>query len=81
MPLATGKNPISLILTVEKSSSLRVKMTEFYFLPYKAAEIYGKETENPHFGRSGCPISTGLYAILLILAVDAVVAVLPKAEQ
>ena len=56
-------------------------MTEFYFLPYKAAEIYGKETENPHFGRSGCPISTGLYAILLLLAVEAVVAVLPKAEQ
>ena len=81
MPLATGKNPISLILTVEKSSSLRVKMTEFYFLPYKAAEIYGKETENSHFGRSGILISTGLYAIFLILAVEAVVIVLPKAEQ
>ena len=71
MPLTTGKNPISLVSTVEKSFPLRAKMTELCFLPYQAAEIYGTKTEISCFGRSEISISTGRHAILLIFAVDA----------
>ena len=46
-------------------------MTELYFLPYKAAEIYGTGNEISCFGRSEIPISTGQHAILLISAVEA----------
>ena len=52
----TGKNPIFLIPTVGKSFSLRVKMTELYFQPYKVTEIYGTEIEIFCFGRSETPI-------------------------
>ena len=68
-----GKNTIFLIPTVGKPFSLRVKMTELYFLPYKATEIYGTKRGIPCFGRSEIPISTGQHAILLISAAEAAV--------
>ena len=68
LPLVAGKNPISLIFSVEKPRLLRVKMTEFYSLPYKAAKIYGTRTKISCFDRSEIPISTGQHAILLLSA-------------
>ena len=67
----TGQNPIFPIPAVENHLLLRVKMTELYFLPYKAAEIYGTGNEISCFGRSEIPISAGQHAILLISAVEA----------
>ena len=69
-PLTTGQNPIFLILTVEYCLSLRAKMTELYFLPYKVTKIYGTKTGISCFGRSEIPISTGQHANLLISAVE-----------
>ena len=71
LPLSTVRNPVSQIRTVGYCLSLRVKMTEFYFLPYKTTKIYGKGTEIRCFGRSERPISTGQNAILLISSVEA----------
>ena len=71
LPLTTGKKSISLILTVGFYHSLRVKMAELYFLPYKATKIYGTGIEISLFGRSKLSISTGQHAILLISAVKA----------
>ena len=70
MPLSTGQNPISLISAVEYCLSLRAKMTELYFLPYKVTKIYGTKTGISCFGRSEIPISTGQHANLLISAVE-----------
>ena len=71
LPLSTVRNPVFQIRTVGYCLSLRVKMTEFYFLPYKTTKIYGKGTEIRCFGRSERPISTGQNAILLISSVEA----------
>ena len=68
LPLTTGRNPVSLIPAVGFCLSLRVKMAELYFLPYKATKIYGTGTEISFFGRSKLSISTGQHAILLISA-------------
>ena len=48
-------------------------MTELYFLPYKATEIYGTKRGISCFGRSEITISTGQNAILLISAAGAAV--------
>ena len=45
LPLTTGRNPVSLIPAVGFCLSLRVKMAELYFLPYKTTKIYGTGTE------------------------------------
>ena len=67
----TGKSPILPFFSVENPVSLRVKMTELYFLPYKATKVYGPRTEISCFGRSEIPISTGQHAILQISAAEA----------
>ena len=71
LPLTTGRNPVSLIPAVGFCLSLRVKMAELYFLPYKATKIYGTGTEISFLGRSKLSISAGQHAILLISVVEA----------